>query len=501
MAVVASQERSTPTYGNWKRPRNPGLFGLGTAGTFMLFGALIVAVILMAASMIAAVVWFLVVVVATLAVSTRDRHGRNLIQRLGSRTGYTLARSGGSTLYRSGPLSKAVRWQSFQLPGLGAQARLTEHRDSYDLPFALVHVPSRSLYTVVVACEPDGASLVDQTDIDVQVADWGHWLSRMGNEPGLEGVSVTIETAPDSGLRLRQNVENKINPDANEFSRRVLREKVRDYPLGSSRVRAYVALSFSGRNLEGKKRKPDDMARELATRLPGIVGDLEATGAGAASLMSAEELAEVVRVAYDPAAAVLIDEAHAQGMSSGVTFDNAGPSAHEAAWNYYRHDSGLSRTWAMTEAPRGEVQSSILSRLLEPHGKIARKRVTIMYRPINAGMSAQLVEKDIDASTFTMTAARRAHARNEREVAAAKQTAREEASGAGLVDFGMLVTATVTDPDMQAEAAAAVSNMSAAARVNLRLMYGEQDSAFAAALPLGLNIPRVLRNPSMMREQ
>src|SRR5690606_5239332 len=132
--------------------RNPGLFGLGTAGTFVLFGALIVAVILMALSWIAAVVWFVAVVLTTLIVSTRDRHGRNYVERLGTRLGFAAARSGGAVLYRSGPLSNAVKWQTFQLPGLGAQAKLSEHRASYDLPFALVHIPARSLYTVVIAC-------------------------------------------------------------------------------------------------------------------------------------------------------------------------------------------------------------------------------------------------------------------------------------------------------------------------------------------------------------
>lgn len=53
----------------------------------------------------------------------------------------------------------------------------------------------------------------------------------------------------------------------------------------------------------GKPRKAADMGRELASRLPGLTATLQATGAGAAHPLSAQELCEAIRVAYDPAAA------------------------------------------------------------------------------------------------------------------------------------------------------------------------------------------------------
>ena len=73
--------------------------------------------------------------------------------------------------------------------------------------------------------------------------------------------------------------------------------------------------------------------------------------------------------------------------------------------------------------------------------------------------------------------------------------------GAGLLNFGMLVTATVIDAAHEADAKAAIDNLSATARLRLRIVHGSQDSAFAAALPLGLVLPRHLRIPSEVREQ
>ena len=51
------------------------------------------------------------------------------------------------------------------------------------------------------------------------------------------------------------------------------------------------------------------------------------------------------------------------------------------------------------------------------------------------------------------------------------------------------------------EAKAAVDNLAATARLRLRPVYGAQASAFAAALPLGLILPKHLKVPAAMRER
>jgi hypothetical protein len=155
----------------------------------------------------------------------------------------------------------------------------------------------------------------------------------------------------------------------------------------------------------------------------------------------------------------------------------------------------------MSTAPRGNVPSNILTRLLAPHRDIARKRVTLLYRPIDAGRAAAIVDADASAASFNLTSRDRPNARNVAGVRAALATAEEEASGAGLLNFGMLVTATVTDVDRVADAKAAIDNLSATARLRLRPVYGSQDSAFAAALPLGLVLPKHLQLPATIREQ
>ncbi|WP_179557035.1 SCO6880 family protein [Pseudoclavibacter sp. JAI123] len=494
--------RQVRTYGNWRKPTSAGLLGLGSVGTALLLGGLVLVVVaVMISGIVAALIVATVIGVCLLLLVVRDAHGKNALSRVGARSGWALARARGEASYRSGPIGR-VPWATFQLPGIAAPTRLSEHSDSHGRRFALLLTPAAGSYTVVFGTEPDGAALVDQEQIDSWVAEWGHWLSSLGDEQGIEAASVTIETAPDSGTRLRREVAMNIDPNAPAFARAVLEETVADYPEGSSTVKAFVALTFQGSlRAGGRRRAPEEMARELAARLPGLSAGLQATGAGAVQPLTAQEVCEIVRVAYDPAVAVLIDEAHAAGETPQLSWSDVGPAAARASWGGYRHDSAYSTTWAMTVAPRGSVQSSVLARLLAPHRDIARKRVTLLYRPIDAARAAALVEADLSAAQFRQTSSSKPAARDTLAVRAAAATASEEASGAGLVNFGALVTATVLDAEHELDARAAIDNLAATARLRLRPVYGSQDSAFAAALPLGLVLSKHLRVPSELREK
>ncbi len=55
------------------------------------------------------------------------------------------------------------------------------------------------------------------------------------------------------------------------------------------------------------------------------------------------------------------------------------------------------------------------------------------------------------------------------------------------------------DVDGLPDAAAAIDNLSATARVMLRPVYGSQDSAFTAGLPLGLVMAQHVKVPAEIR--
>lgn len=513
MSESATEPR---VYGNWSRPQSAGIAGLGLAGTVLMFGSVIVLVFLMMAGQY--VVALLVGVVATLLlfmVKARDASGRTMVGRTMAAVGWSQAKAAKSHLYRSGPLGRAG-WGTCQLPGIAARTSLTEWSDAMGLPFALIEAKSAGTYTIVFASEPEGAALVDDEQVDAWVSRWGHWLSSLSNEPGLESASVTIETAPDSGARLRRELRQNVQAGVPEFAQATMQDIEALYPAGSASIRAYVALTYVATPKgAARRRSAEDMARFLAPRISMLSQGLSATGAGAAHPVGAEELCEIVRVAYDPAAAPIIDDAHGAGVPTGLTWSDSGPAASQASWSNLRHDSALSVSWMMSEAPPSPVRAQALLRLLSPSESIPRKRVTFLYRPIDRGRAAQIVHNDVRDAKFNLTGSQSQRADDALQLRKARATEEEEAAGAGLLQFGMLITATVTEEQaravrlegergyafLEAQAESLISEAALSGHLQIRRVWGSQDAAFAAALPIGVNLRRHLRMPAELRDQ
>ncbi|MGP4027395.1 SCO6880 family protein [Actinomadura sp. 3N407] len=490
-----TNDNRQPTYGNWRKPVTPGIGRLGMLGTMILMVGLMIVAMVAMISPLSGLVTAVVLGLVLLPLVIQDQHGRNALQSITARVAWWWGRSRGWHLYRSGPLG-VTQYGSCRLPGLLAPSRLVEARDAYGRPFALVVVPRTKHYTAVFECNADGAALVDQKQVDTWVAHWGHWLASLGLEPGVVAASVTIETAPDLGHRLAEEVGANIDPGAPELAQAALHEIVRSYPVGSARVSTRVAVTFESLPRPGGKRRDDkEMAREIGMRIPGLTSGLPMTGAGSARPLTADQLAGAVRMAYDPDSQSALEATRGQG----ACWEDAGPVAAQEQWDHYVHDSGRSITWGMSEAPRGEVLSSVMTGLVAPHQDIARKRVTFLYRPYDPAAAVHIVERDRKDARFRLNGAATA-ARNQLDVAKSDKSALEEARGAGVTRFTILVTATVRAPEDLPLAAAAVDTLAPPARVRLRRMYGAQAAAFAAALPLGIVLPDHLQVPGAVRD-
>jgi len=185
---------------------------------------------------------------------------------------------------------------------------------------------------------------------------------------------------------------------------------------------------------------------------------------------------------------------------AGISWGDAGPVAAEESWDSYRHDEATSRSWFMVEAPRGHVFATSLHRLLAPHPDTTRKRVTMLYRPYRQAAAVRMVDRDHKDALFNATGRRVGRARDAISINAAEQTAAEEARGAGLVRFGIVVTATVTDPDDLATAATAIEHLGGASRLVLRPAFGQQATGFLAGLPLGVVLAAHVRVPEAIRD-
>jgi len=513
------------TYGNWRKPTTPGLPGLGLLGTVVALGGVVLVVLVqMLAGLLPALVVLAVVAAGVLPLLYRNRSGRNGWQAAAARVLWLRGRRARQHLYRSGLVAPAACGGT-TLPGLLAPSVLYEAVDAYGQPFALLHVPATRHYSVVLRCDPEGSALVDPETSDTWVARWGRWLAELPREPHLEAASATVETAPDPGSRLAREVGQLLTDGAPELARRMLTEVADTYALGSPQVTGRVSLTFTatrrvsedselfaGRTTGttdggGKAARrsrvltPAEMAAQVGSRLPALLRELASTGAGGVRALNAAELAQTVRVAYDPAAGPVLDGLHAHGQDPQVDWAGAGPAGQVEGWGSLRHDSGTSVTWQMTEAPRGAVQSQVLRAVLEPSDELTRKRVTLLYRPHDPASAARIADADVRTALGKATMRKgetRAHESS--DLLAARQTAGEEAAGAGLTRFALLVTVTVTDPAALAHATDLIDQAGGASRLRLRRVYAGQSASFAAALGVGLVLPAHVAVPAVLRQ-
>jgi len=496
---VAPVERIT--YGNLRPPRRPGVLGMGMAASVLVgVAAVIVVINLMAFGLIAAGVAFLVAVVVLTPMIAHGPDGHSGYQRLLGGVVFGSAAKAGRNVYLAGATGQTPDGRT-RLPGLLAQSEVVEAVDAYGEGYGVIVTPGVDHYSVTMQSEASGNDLVDQSVTDSAVAHWGGWIAQLGQEPDVLAAAVTIETAPDPGTRLVRMVKRHTQESAPEFSAATLDEITTRYPAASSTTTTRIALTFSSRPRQGEdRRSQEDMLAYLGRRLPGFRAGLRSTGAGTTvRMMSAADLTDAVRVCYDPSVAQLVEEQRAQG-GTGLAWSEAGPAFAHDLPEHYAHDGAFSIVWQMRDAPPGVFYDHSLKSLLAPHPDIARKRVTLIYRPQSAESARRMVERDVRDARTQATARSRPQAHDATMLRAASKAAEEEAQGAGLVRFGIIVTATVTDEAALPRAASTISMLTAPTKLRLRLARYNQAASFAAGLPLGLVLPAHLALPEWARD-
>ncbi|RUQ19817.1 SCO6880 family protein [Kocuria sp. HSID16901] len=495
--AAADTEYTEPTYGNWRVPARAGLGPLSVAATLLFFAVILTTIFLLLAHVyLLAVLTFVVGMLFVVLMSITDKYGVSISTRFIERRVFMFNKRLKRNRYRSGPLS-ATGKPNYSIPGVAATSEI-HASDALDRPFGIVHIKSTSTYSIAIAVEPDGAALVDQESVDQWVANWGGFLSSLGRETGLIGCSATVETSPGSGHQLRQEIEHSVSDTASPMARMMLEQASVSYPSGMADIRCWVTLTFAAAPRPGmRKRKTEEVVRDISSKVPAYCARLESTGAGVATPMTPEEIAETVRIAYDPKSARLFENAMYAEEPVELNWEDVGPSMQESEWETLRHDSGISRCWSMVEAPRGQATSNVLSALVAPHPGIDRKRVTMLYRPIDAGQTAAVVERDKNQAQVRASSGK---ARAADDLRAAQATANEESKGAGLLYFGLISSITVSEKEDLEDAVAAMEHdMGPSARLLLRPCYGWHDAAFAATLPLGVMLPRHTLFPQTTR--
>lgn len=489
------------TYGQFQKPQSPGLFGQGLLATMIGVCGLLMSVLTLMFTqefLVAGVLVAVTIVVLLPLVIRRD--DQPLAKRWAAALGGRQAARSRRNVYRSGPLG-VVPGGHFRLPGLLAATDCYEFRGA-GRTFAVLHHARAHAWTVVIQCYPQGGDLVDDVVLDRRVADHGRFLASFAADPYLLGIQQVVEVVRDPGGKLRHAITRLISPDAPEGARRVMEHHARNLPTEHVAVTERTAITWRApKSIADKPRaeRPEAMALWVANKLGPICNGLFQAGGGVARPMAEVEIAEELRLAFDPAAADDIDQQRIDQTRTSAWADCGPTTMVEQAGNLV-HDSGESVSWSMAEAPRGEIDRNALGPLLVLEPGVVRKRVALTFRPEPADKGSARIRRSVRATRFRSSQDHIGDAGDSLDMDAHRASQKELRRGAALVPFTIHVTATVTDPAATEGLVEAIEAAGRSAQIKLRRCWWHQQVGFTAALGVGVIPAHLARMPQIVRE-
>ncbi|QOX81944.1 hypothetical protein H8R18_00750 [Nanchangia anserum] len=288
-------------YGNWHQARSAVLGRFSALATVVMIGGLVVSVVAnMAFGLMGLFTGFTVTALATALIQYEPEGGHKLPTLLGIRMAWFRAKTRRESAFVGGLLNEKARGAA-QLPGAGTAIELWDCQTGSGADFVLIEHKRVNAFSVVFETAPEGNDLVDAGVVDQRVAVWGAFLADLGYEPNLIGASVVVESAPDMGERLRNNIVPRLSEAAPAAAVATMEDVMATYPEGAATTSAYVTLTWSGEH-----QKRSELAREIASRVPGLAAGLNGCGAGGISLVTAPRLARIIRQSYDPDSAAFL---------------------------------------------------------------------------------------------------------------------------------------------------------------------------------------------------
>lgn len=362
-------------------------------------------------------------------------------------------------------------------------------------------------WSAVLACRGRAFALCDPDEQERLAAMWGDALASFAQEGSpVTRIGWVTRSRPDDADALHRFSADHATVGEDHPARLAYAEVLAAAGPTVRRHDVFLTLSIGGARAKrairqgggGDRAACAILLREIDTLVQRLLqADVEVD-----VVLAPHELATILRGAFDPGAARLLQRS-GRMVESGATTDqerdrdgaaggrprggDAWPFATETTWSDYRTDSGVHTTWWVADWPRRDVTAGFLQPLLlRPDGVAA---VAVVMEPIppsratrgaESARANQVADEELRARAGYLPTARR---RKEHEALAARES--ELAAGHGELRFAGYVTVTADDPTTLDRAATGIEEAAFEVGVELRRLYGEADRAFTLTLPLG----------------
>jgi Putative type VII ESX secretion system translocon, EccE len=499
----------TRTYAGWQHEKVHFLLGLSGRRAALLGVSVFLALQPIASGHLARV--FVAWPLSLLLTACVFAHvaGRTLDEWVITVISYNLLKFRHKTNFLSGAFApgRGTEPPRLDLPGVLAPMRILTATDGAGKDIAVVHHPHARTFTAVAAVDSTGLGLLDPDRQELLVHAWGEVLASLcTEEQPVSRVQFVSRTVPQTAGALRSWHTEHLDPAAPLASVMANEALLASAAPATCRrdtwititldaLRTATAIRAAGGGESGACRVLEQQVRALRPLLASAGITIE-------HWIDAPELAEVLRTGFDPHSVAGLDQRRADAQAStayeetadavtGLDVSLAGPAAALASWSSYRHDGALSVSYTIHSWPLSPVYATALAALLAD--ATHRRSFSFVIEPLGprAAQKAVMVERtkrEVGIRLRSRTG-QAVSATEQVQLDRATNQDAEHAHGSGLARFTGYLTVTVDQPNHLPDACAQAEAGAALVGIELRRMYGAQDTGFAITLPVGLGLP------------
>jgi hypothetical protein len=355
-------------------------------------------------------------------------------------------------------------------------------------------------YTALALVRVRSFGLLAAAEQERRLDRWGQLLASMARDGGpVRRVQIIERTLPHDEDRLRRWLE--VAGDASHGRESVARQSYESLVASAADVtqdyEVLVSVQTDPRRSRssvaaGRRLTPDEHGTRLAMReVSALAERLQSSDAGVAGLLTRDQCAWTLRLAYAPHL-----RAHYSALRQAGP-GQLGPTAAESTWDHYRCDGELHRSYWVAQWPRLEVGPAFLAPvLLSP---TAVRSFSVVVEPVPPARARLAIEAAVTSDEADEELRRergfRTTARRRRQQAATRRREAELAEGHEELRFAGFITVSGRDPEDLDRNCDEVVQAAQQAYLDLQPMWGQQASGFVCgALPVchGLAPARLL---------
>lgn len=361
--------------------------------------------------------------------------------------------------------------------------KLLKVKNSDNSEIAILHDTAAGTYSATIEIQGPSFVLEGREEQEQTVANWGSILARFAREGSIVSRIQWIErTLPENSGAMNQYFEDTVHLDENNQLTNSYLELIDSAGPATTRHETFLVIQISQLKCQKQIKQAgggDAGAAEVLLReLSNTINLVHSAGFKVVRTLDNNSMIRLIRTSFDPS----VNEKLSDVKNANISTSELWPTAIETTWSEYHTDSYFHRTFWISDFSRTEVGVAFLAPLMMQSS--IYRTVSVIMEPI--APSKAIREVEVARTSFIADQGIRdkagyvLNATREREYQKLQEREQELVDGHGAYRFTAYVSCSATDEEELEYVSQNIEQTAHQAQLVLRLLHGEQDSAFAA---------------------